>query len=110
VYVAETTAPVNYTTNSTNPGTGGSVDSPSQTTLNFAISIKELSEIAGNGIDIVRSIPVSGIKFTMVPFNDTMKTINNYGATLENGAVLNVLVSIFFQDFRFFKLFFRFFF
>eukprot|EP00026_Physarum_polycephalum_P002376 Phypoly_transcript_02382.p1 GENE.Phypoly_transcript_02382~~Phypoly_transcript_02382.p1 ORF type:complete len:938 (+),score=119.17 Phypoly_transcript_02382:92-2815(+) len=81
----------NVTLNETTPIVNITVGSESggQTTR-FVISIKSISEM--HGADILRTIDMSSVNFTLATVNSGLNIISNYSAKLENLAMVNVIV------------------
>lgn len=81
---------MNVTINTTSPDV--TVGSSVLGTRQFSISINSISELSSSH-SFIRSIPLAGLNFSYVEVLNNSNIISNYSAALENGALLNVIVS-----------------
>lgn len=81
--------PVNVTINSTTPDMKVAVMGSRQ----FSISIHSISEL-NPSYEPLRTIYLNGLNFTYDNVTTGKNVMYNYSASLENGAILNVLVSL----------------
>lgn len=83
--------PINVTLNNTNPGIA--VGSPSLGNFKYFISVNRIDEVSTSG-NIVYSVPVSSVNFTLNTVTNGANKLHNYSAVLKNTATLSVLVSL----------------
>lgn len=82
--------------NTTSPNVVVESDATSGQTRKFSVSIQSISEVDANNQPLPRrTIDVSEVEFILSSENSTgLNKVHNYSAVLENGALLNVIVSL----------------